>query len=223
MSRSKTLLTVVCAAVACDVASARAAEPAARPNVLLILADDLGWSDLGCYGGEINTPHLDALAANGLRFTQFYNCDRCCPTRGSLLTGLFPHQAGMGLMAGGPKPGPRGYEGRLTDRCVTIPEVLRAAGYQCYAVGKWHLNETPGPIARGFDEFYGMLGGFNSCWQEKPFFSRLPADRKPRAYAPGAFYSTDVFADYALDFLAEGRASRRPWFLYLAFNAPHFP
>jgi arylsulfatase len=106
---------------------------------------------------------------------------------------------------------------------VTIPEVLKTGGYQAYAVGKWHVNEATGPIARGFDEFFGMLGGYNSCWQEKPFFSRLPADRQPRAYAPGKFYSTDVFADYALDFLAQGRASKKPWFLYLAFNAPHFP
>jgi arylsulfatase A-like enzyme len=223
MTDSKTLFLVVCATVAFSVASSRAEEATGRPNILLLLADDLGWSDLGCYGSEIHTPNLDALAANGLRFTQFYNCARCCPARASLLTGLYPHQAGMGLMAGGPKPGPLGYEGRLTDRCVTIPEVLKTGGYRCYAVGKWHLNSATGPIARGFDEFYGMLGGFNSCWQEKPFFSRLPADRTPRAYTPGTFYSTDVFADYALDFLADGRASRKPWFLYLAFNAPHFP
>lgn len=194
-----------------------------RPNVLLILADDLGFSDLGCYGGEIRTPHLDALAANGLRFTQFYNGTRCCPTRASLLTGLYPHQAGMGGMAGGARPGRPGYEGRLTDRCVTLAEVLKPAGYRCSMVGKWHLHAQHGPIARGFDDFYGMLGGFNSCWQEQPYYTRLPADRPRRAYAPGAFYSTDVFADYALDFLADARARQSPWFLYLAFNAPHFP
>lgn len=147
-------------------APARADEPkGARPNVLLILADDLGYSDLGCYGGEIHTPHLDRLARNGLRFTQFYNCARCCPTRASLLSGLYPHQAGMGAMVGGPRPGPKGYEGRLTDRCVLIPAVLRSAGYRCYMVGKWHLHGTPGPVTRGFDEFYGMIGGYNSCWQ----------------------------------------------------------
>jgi arylsulfatase len=194
-----------------------------RPNVLLILADDLGYSDLGCYGGEIHTPHLNLLARNGLRFTQFYNCSRCCPTRASLLSGLYPHQAGMGGMVGGPKPGPKGYEGRLTDRCVTIPQVLHSTGYRCYMVGKWHLNGTPNPIDRGFDEFYGMIGGYNSCWQEQPFFSRLPPDRPRRAYPPGHFYSTDVFADYALGFLADARTKKTPWFLYLAFNAPHFP
>ncbi len=195
-----------------------------RPNILLILADDLGFSDLGCYGSEIATPNLDKLAAKGLRFTQFYNSARCCPTRASLLTGLYPQQAGMGEMAGGNRLGPPGYEGRLVDRCVTIPEVLKPAGYRCYMVGKWHLGHQPTPVDRGFDEFYGMLGGFNSCWQEHPYYSRLPADRPPREYAPGEFYSTDAFGDYALDFLADARKTpAQPWFLYLAFNAAHFP
>ncbi|MCX6926288.1 MAG: arylsulfatase, partial [Verrucomicrobia bacterium] len=200
------------------------ASPAKQPNLLLILVDDLGWSDLGCYGGEIKTPNLDRLAAKGLRFTHFYNTARCCPTRASVLTGLYPHQAGMGGMAGGRPNAERGYEGYLTDRCVTIPEVLKPAGYRCYMVGKWHLNKQPNPIQRGFDEFYGMLGGFNSCWQEHPFFSRLPEDHPRRGYAPDKFYSTDAFADYALDFLTDARKTpAQPWFLYLAFNAPHFP
>ncbi|MBV9122647.1 MAG: arylsulfatase [Planctomycetes bacterium] len=195
-----------------------------RPNILLLLADDVGYSDLGCYGGEIHTPHLDALAAHGLRFTQFYNCARCCPSRASLLTGLYPHQAGMGEMDNDSGAQFPGYRGRLNDRCVTIPEVLRTAGYRTYMVGKWHLGPNPGPIRRGFDEFYGMIGGFNSCWQEHPFYTRLPPSRTPRSYPPGQFYSTDVFADYALDFLAAARKDRgRPWFLYLAFNAAHFP
>jgi arylsulfatase A-like enzyme len=136
--------------------------PSPRPNILLFLADDLGFSDIGCYGAEIATPNLDRLAAEGVRFTQFYNGARCCPTRASLLTGLYAHQAGMGLMAGG-RRGEPGYEGHLTDRCVAIPEVLKPAGYRCYMVGKWHLGANPGPIARGFEEFYGMIGGFNTC------------------------------------------------------------
>jgi arylsulfatase len=195
-----------------------------RPNILLIMADDLGYSDLGCYGGEIRTPNLDALAAGGLRFTQFYNCARCCPTRASLLSGLYPHQAGVGDMTGDAGDRFPGYRGRLDDRCVTIPEVLRSAGYRTYMAGKWHLTANPGPIRRGFDEFFGMIGGFNSFWKENPFYTRLPAGRKPRIYPPGGFYSTDAFADYALDFLDDARTTRdRPWFLYLAFNAPHFP
>ncbi len=185
---------------------------AGKPNVLLVLADDLGWSDLGCYGGEIRTPVLDGLARDGLRFTQFYNSTRCCPSRAALLTGLHPHQAGVPDM-----------RGPLNDRCVTIPEVLRPAGYRCFMAGKWHLGGERNPIDRGFEEFYGMIGGFNSFWQEEPFYSRLPAPRSRRAYPADGFYSTDVFGDYALDFLEEGRKSGKPWFLYLAFNAPHFP
>jgi arylsulfatase len=193
-----------------------------RPNILLLLADDMGWSDLGCYGGEIRTPNLDALAKGGLRFTQFYNCARCCPTRASLLTGLYPHQAGVGEMtADQNRPG---YRGRLQLNCVTLAEVLKSAGYRTYMVGKWHLTSKPGPIDRGFDEFYGMVGGFNSCFQENPFYSRLPADRPRRKYPADKFYSTDVFGDYALDFLADARkAGDKPFFLYLAFNAAHFP
>ena len=203
-------------------AAAQAVEK--RPNILLILADDMGYSDLGCYGGEIRTPNLDALAANGLRFTQFYNGARCCPTRASLLTGLYPHQAGVGDMTGDAGVEFPGYRGRLSDRCVTIPEVLRTADYRTFMVGKWHLTANPGPIRRGFDEFYGMIGGFNSFWQENPFYTRLPVGRPRREYPPGGFYSTDVFADYALDFLAGARSAKdRPWFVYLAFNAPHFP
>lgn len=201
-----------------------AAEPAERPNLLLILADDLGYSDLGCYGGEIATPNIDRLAANGLRFRQFYNCSRCCPSRASLLTGLYPHQAGVGDMNADQKlPGYRGFPQPNTR---TIAEVLRAGGYHTSMVGKWHLSagpNTPRPTDRGFDEFYGMVGGFNSCFQEDPFYTRLPAGREKRRYPKDGFYSTDVFGDYALDFLAEARRHKKPFFQYLAFNAPHFP
>ncbi|PWU15936.1 MAG: arylsulfatase [Verrucomicrobia bacterium] len=201
-----------------------AAPAALRPNILLILADDLGFSDVGCYGSEVSTPNLDRLGAQGARFTQFYNCARCCPSRAALLTGLYPHQAGMGGMESGARIGPIGYEGRLVDRCVTIPEVVKPGGYRCYMVGKWHLGRTPNPIERGFDEFYGMIGGFNSCWQEHPFYTRLPAEHPSRSYPAGQFYSTDAFGDYTLDFLADARKTpEKPWFVYLAFNAAHFP
>ena len=196
----------------------------ARPNVLLILADDLGYSDLGCYGGEIATPHLDQLARDGLRFRQFYNSTRCCPSRASLLCGLYPHQVGVGLMnARNAEPGYRGFP---QPNGVTIAEVLRAAGYSTAMVGKWHLSagpQTPRPTDRGFNEFYGMIGGFNSFFQENPFYTRLPQGRPKRDYPPDAFYSTDAFGDYALDFLADARRQQKPFFLYLAFNAPHFP
>ncbi len=183
-----------------------------KPNILLILADDLAWSDLGCYGSEIKTPHLDALAKDGLRLTQFYNSARCSPTRASILTGLHPHQAGFPNLSGA-----------LPKNSATIPEVLKPAGYRSYMVGKWHLNQNNPPTERGFDEFYGMLGGYNSCWQEDPFYTRWPKGRPKRIYAKDTFYSTDVFSDYAIDFITDGQKSGRPWFMYLAFNAPHFP
>src|SRR5947209_5289406 len=142
---------------------ATAAAPAApRPNVIIILADDVGFCDLGCYGSEIHTPHLDSLAANGLRFTQFYNTARCCPSRAALLTGLYSHQAGVGHMVH-TRSDLDGYVGTLNQRCVTIAQVLRPAGYDAYMVGKWHVSaaqkpegpKTNWPVARGFERLYG--------------------------------------------------------------------
>lgn len=186
---------------------------APRPNVLLILADDLGWSDIGCFGSEIRTPNIDALAKSGLSFTQFYNSARCSPTRASLLTGLTPHQAGVANI--GPP---------LSRNAVTIPEVLDMVDYQTSMVGKWHLTERSTPIDRGFQEFYGMLGGFNSYWQEDPFYTRLPEDHPKREYKKGEFYATDVFGDYSIDFINQAqRTPGKPWFQYLAYQAGHFP
>jgi len=229
-----TLKPSVCliAALLVGVSSVLGAETnAARPNIVLILADDVGWSDIGCYGGEIATPNLDALAKGGVRFTQFYNSARCCPTRASLLTGLYPQEAGVGSMTGDRGPEFPGYRGTLRPDTVTLAEVLKSAGYKTYMAGKWHLHNKQDvkPTDRGFDEFYGMLGGFNSCWQEHPFYTRWPEGRTPRVYTsavagqPGTFYSTDAFADYSLDFIAEARREHQPFFLYLAFNAAHFP
>ncbi len=163
---------------------ASTAPQAARPNGLLILADDVGWSDLGCFGSEIRTPNLDALASGGLSFTQFYNSARCSPTRASLRTGLTPHQSGV-VNIGPP----------LSKRAVTLAEVLGTAGYSTSMVGKWHLPERNTPVDRGFGEFYGMPGGFNSYFKENPAFTRLPADHPRRQYAPEQFYSTDALAD----------------------------
>ncbi len=141
----------------------------ARPNVVLMLADDMGFSDIGCYGGEIATPNLDRLARRGVRFSQFYNTARCSPSRASLLTGLHPHQAGIGVLTNDDRP--RGYAGTLNDRCVTIAEVLKAAGYATCLSGKWHLASdmhTPNdawPTRRGFDRFFGTLTGCGSFFQ----------------------------------------------------------
>src|SRR5690606_38431640 len=190
-----------------------------KPNILFILTDDLGYSDLGCFGSEIKTPNLDQLAMNGVRFTQMYNSARCCPSRASLLTGLYPHQAGVGLMTEDRET--PGYRGFLKDESVTLAEVLKTGGYKTYMSGKWHVGKQ-GPIKRGFDEFYGLLGGFTSFWDEKDY-SRLPNDRPKRHYAEGEFYATDAITDYAIDFLEDARKDDRPYFLYLSYNAPHFP
>ncbi len=199
------------------------ADGTGKPNILLLLADDLGFSDLGCYGGEIRTPNLDALAAGGVRFTQCYNSSRCCPSRASLLTGLYPHQAGIGrFVGGGAGPSMPGYQGRLSDRCVTLAEVLGQAGYGTYACGKWHVND-PGPIARGFQEFYGFVHGYAVDSWEPGMLIRLPPGRPQRRYDAGAFYATTAITDHALDFLEIARQKRQPWLLYVAYQAAHFP
>ncbi len=196
---------------------------AARPNILLILADDLGWSDLGCYGGEIRTPNIDALAAGGLRLAQFYNSARCCPSRASLLTGLYPHQAGVGLMTGDRGEGFPGYRGRLNDRCVTLAEVLKSAGYGTAMSGKWHVGDEVSPIARGFDDFFGFTRGYGVDSFDARMMVRLPEGRPRRDYAEGKFFATDAITDHALDFLRDMRGRGGPWFLYVAYQVPHFP
>jgi arylsulfatase A-like enzyme len=204
------------------VVTVAAARPAkGPPNIVIILADDLGYSDLGCYGGEIKTPNLDALAAGGLRFTQFYNCTRCCPSRAALLTGLYPHQAGVGAMTA--DQGRPGYRGALQPNCVTIAQVLRRAGYRTAAVGKWHVGDNVSPIARGFDDFYGWTKGYAVDSWEPGMMTRLPAGRSQHSYPPGEFFATDALTDHALDFLVDLRQAKSPWLLYLAYQAPHFP
>jgi len=206
------------------------AAPPAKPNIVIILADDLGYSDLGCYGGEIKTPNLDALAANGLRFTQFYNGARCCPSRASLLTGLYPHQTGVGLMTsdrGAKFPGSGdqgdkypGYRGQLNERCVTLGQVMQPAGYKTYAAGKWHVGDFD-PTTRGFDAFYGFYAGYAvDSWDAK-MLTRLPAGIETTR--PGAFYATDAITEHAIGFVHDALREEKPFLLYLAYQAPHFP
>ncbi|WP_417189007.1 arylsulfatase [Bacteroides sp.] len=206
-----------------------------RPNVLLIMADDMGYSDIGCYGGEIPTPNLDRLSEQGVRFTQFYNTSRSCPARASLMTGLYQHQAGIGQMSEDPvnekNPNPYkndwgtdGYKGFLNRNCVTIAEVLKESGYHTYMVGKWHLgmhDEEKWPLQRGFDRFYGILAG--ACSYLRPQGGRglsLGNEKLPPPDAP--YYTTDAFTDYALKFLQE-QQDGNPFFMYVAYNAPHWP
>lgn len=192
-----------------------------RPNILCVIVDDLGFSDMGCFGGEIETPVLDALAAGGVRLTQFYNTGRCCPSRASILTGQYPHRVGLGHMTLNDLGHP-GFRGKISEQAVTVAQVLQGAGYRSFIAGKWHLG-TEDPTQHGFEEFYG------TTVSAKRFFDpdhlvRLPAGRRARQYAPGEFYATDAVTDHALDFVHQARETpNQPWFLYLAYNAPHFP
>jgi arylsulfatase A-like enzyme len=214
-----------------------------RPNIVLILADDLGYSDIGCYGGEIQTPHLDKLAAQGLRFSQFYNASRCCPTRAALMTGLYNHQAGIGNMTMDQQaPGYRGY---LTENAVTIAEVLKSAGYQTGMLGKWHLSNTfvkknrqehlqwlahhrkdgdfsplaQYPTNRGFDKYYGVIWGVVNFFD--PF--SLVNGTKPVDTVPKDFYFTDALNDSASAYVRHFSKKESPFFIYLAHTAPHWP
>ena len=210
------------------VALAACAAPARPPNVLVVLVDDLGYSDLGCYGGEIPTPNIDRLAAAGVRFEKCYNSARCCPTRASLLTGLHPHEAGIGdFVRSKPTPGAgEAYTGHLLASNQTLPELLAARGYSTWMVGKWHLG-SPGPLERGFQHYFGFkdLGAHSEGQWNPAKYVRLPAAEQPElAYETGRFFATDVFTDYAREFLRQARTQRdKPWFLYLAHSAPHFP
>ena len=216
-----------------------------RPNIILILADDMGYSDLGCYGSEIRTPNLDRLAASGLRFSQMYNSARCCPSRASLLTGLNPHQTGVGHMMDA--LGPDSYQGYLNQNCATIADTLRAGGYATYMSGKWHVGgrynllddsrweelkggiEYPIPTQRGFDRFYGIVAGSANY-----FFPRLlMEDDRFIELDPNGYYFTDAITDNAVKMLDENAAANsaasanggdeKPFFLHVTYTAPHWP
>ena len=214
--------------------SAGAAAPRA-PNIIVIMADDMGYSDLGCYGSEIATPNLDALALGGVRFTQFYNTARCCPTRAALLTGLYPHQAGIGHMMEDREL--EGYRGDLNRRSVTIAEALQPAGYRTYMVGKWHVTKKVNPtgeteksnwpLQRGFNRFYGTIHGAGSFYDPNSLTrdNTLISPFADPAYQPKEFYYTDAINDHATRFVAEHAQSHptKPFFMYVAHTAPHWP
>ncbi len=228
------------AAIALALSGCRDIDAPPRPDIVLIMADDMGFSDLGSYGGEIGTPHLDRLAANGLRFSHFYNTARCCPTRASLLTGLYAHQAGVGHMMGDDKL--PGYRGDLAANAVTIAEALKDAGYGTYMSGKWHVTRHVGhwsgndeltsthnwPRQRGFDRFYGTIHGAGSFYDP----ISLTEDNEPVELAPPddpeapVYYYTDAISEHAARFVRDHVESERsddPLFLYVAHTAPHWP
>jgi arylsulfatase len=211
---------------------AKQKKTSARPNVVLILVDDMGFSDLGAYGSEISTPNLDRMANNGLRFTQFYNTSRCCPSRAALQTGVYPHQAGVGFMNG--NLGVPTYQGFLNKGVITIAEGLRTAGYTTLMSGKWHIGNTPEqwPGARGYDKYFALIGGTSHQFYPHPFKLRevdffvrngVKLEQFTTEKKPTDFYLTDEIANQALGFLDETKGSGKPFFLFIAFNAPHFP
>jgi arylsulfatase len=203
--------------------SGRAAAAAGQPNFLVILADDLGFSDIGPYGGEIETPNLNRLAGEGVRFSQFYNCARCCPTRASLLTGLYNHQAGVGHMI--QDRGAPSYQGYLNDRSVTLAEALKPAGYRTQMSGKWHVGEDKPhwPLDRGFDRYFGLISGASNYFRLDPG-RKMALDAEP--WTPpkdGSFYMTEAITDHAVRMINEAAGSSRPFFQYVAYTSPHWP
>jgi len=204
---------------------------AARPNIVIIMADDMGYSDIGCYGSEISTPNIDRLAANGLRFKNFYNNAKCCPSRASLLTGLYNHEAGMGNMVTNAdaeiQPGP--YQGFLNENCMTIAEVLRTGGYSTYMSGKWHLGERPEhwPLQRGFDKYFGLISGASSYFEiiKEPRIRTMAYGNKSWTPPAKGFYLTDAISDSAVAFINSHSKEKKenPFFLYVAYTSPHWP
>lgn len=217
-------------------AQAASSDPA-RPNILLVVADDMGYADLGSFGSEIETPNLDSLAASGVQLTNFQAMPACSPTRAALLTGADPHQVGLGNMAEETAPnqeGKKGYEGYLNDRAVTIASLLRDAGYDTYLTGKWHLGKTEqtGPDQRGFEHSFSLLSGGASHYPDmKPAYAPTPDAKAPYAQdgkrldaLPADFsYSSQYYADRMIRYIAADKDSGRPFFGMLAFTAPHWP
>jgi arylsulfatase len=217
--------------VSCSTGKGTAPAETKRPNIIVILSDDIGYSDIGPYGSEIKTPSLDRLASEGVRFTHFYNTARCSPSRASLLTGLYPHQAAMGHLATRPLWDEPGYLDDLNKNTATIAELLREAGYATYMTGKWHLygmnasnlpqgpdiDTSNWPLQRGFDRFFGHLSGSCSYWDP---FTMLSGNR---FIAPGeGFYYTDAISDTAVKYIQEHPAGK-PFFFYVAYYAAHWP
>lgn len=207
---------------------------AKRPNIIIILSDDMGYSDIGCYGGEIKTPNLDSLAENGLRFTQFYNTARCCPTRASLLTGLYPHQAGVGHMMG--DYGLPQYQGHLNDQCLTIAEALKPAGYRSYLAGKWHVTpymkegdkKENWPLQRGFNKFFGTIHGAGSLFDPNGLTrdnTFITPENDPEYQPDGTWYYTDAISDNTVKFINSHFKEHpdKPFFHYVAYTAAHWP
>src|SRR5450631_2658067 len=201
-------------------------KPDLRPNILLIVADDLGYADLGCYGGEIKTPNIDLLAKQGILFTQFHTSPLCAPTRSMILTGNDNHVAGMGSMfsvEGTTRAGKPGYERHLTDRIVTVAQLMKDGGYQTFMSGKWHLGSGADeiPYAKGFDKSFALMNGGANHFNNHPISNEPPQYRldSNRVLYPDGLFSTDVYTDKMMGFIGR-RQTGKPFFAYLAYTAP---
>jgi len=206
---------------------------ARRPNIVIILADDMGYSDMGMFGSEIKTPNMDALATNGTRFTNFYTHASCSPSRSMLLSGVDVHLNGLGAMDEWTSPnqvGKPGYEGNLNDRVVTLPQLLKDAGYHTYMVGKWHLGKSPDkiPAARGFERDFSLLDGMGSYWDMTNMSALVPnslftEDGKYLTKLPKNYYATKTYTDKLIGFIDDNHADGKPFFAYVSHQAPHDP
>jgi arylsulfatase len=237
--KTKNMLTVAVVGVlaytatVAQAATASSATSGKRPNIVIILADDMGFSDMGCFGGEIKTPNLDSLAKAGLRCTQFYTSASCSPTRSMLLSGVDTHLNGLGTMDEWAAPnqwGVDGYEGYLNNRVATLPQVLKDAGYHTYMVGKWHMGKSPDkiPAARGFERDFALLDGAGSYWDMSNFTASNPRstfteDGRYLKKLPKNYYATKTYTDKVISFIEEGRKDGKPFFAYVAHQAPHDP
>lgn len=196
-----------------------------RPNIIVVLVDDMGYSDLGCTGSEIETPNLDRMASEGVMFTNFYNTSRCCPSRASLLTGQYQWDAGMGHMTYTKSTVPE-YQGYLNRQSVTIAELLKDNGYNTFISGKWHVGDKKRewwPDHRGFEQFYGTPTGGGIYYYPSKFYDRPVYWNGEQQYPDSNWYSTDAFTDYSIDYIKNRREEGKPFFMYLAYIAPHFP
>ncbi|MCK5278820.1 MAG: sulfatase-like hydrolase/transferase, partial [Cyclobacteriaceae bacterium] len=198
-----------------------------RPNILLLVADDLGYADLGCYGGDIETPNIDNLAANGIRFSRFHTSPLCAPTRAMLLSGNDNHIAGMGIQ--GIQNTEFGYEGKLTNRVVSIPALLRTTGYHTYMAGKWHLgrDSLSNPFSKGFERSFVNIRGAGNHYDDQGLFEEDPItpyseDGKPAKWNDGD-YSTDFYTDKLIEYIGLNKEDKKPFFAFAAFTSPHWP
>jgi arylsulfatase A-like enzyme len=229
--RRKAILACIAAVASLSVVSA--ADPPRRPNIVIILGDDMGFADMGSFGSEIKTPNLDSLARDGVRFTNFYTHASCSPTRSMLLSGVDTHLNGLGNMDEWTAPnqwGADGYEGFLNNRVVTLPQLLKGAGYHTYMVGKWHMGKTPDqiPAARGFERDFSLLDGAGSYWDMTNLTAASPRsvfteDGRYLTQLPKGYYATKTYTDKMIEFIDANRGDGKPFFAYVSHQAPHDP